>query len=188
MKRVLIILTAFYFILNACSKTNNAGTNDVQALVKDTVKIAAIDTLTNHIDKEWKPGTNFHKVMLNDRDSVEYIELNGEAQRISSKLYTDTTATWTTFHQVNNELVLVRFRQFNMARQTVKEAISYLEKGNIFYSKERFRILKEGDQLGSFREEPFVENARPTVELLAEYKPYWEITQKAVKEDIEKRK
>ncbi len=190
MKRVLIILTAFYFILNACNNSKNIESNAAQtAATIDSIKIDAIDTIMYQQGRDWKLGPHFHKIMLNDRDSIQYTEKNGMAERISSKFYTDTTATWVTAHQVNHELVLLRFRQWRANPQSnVQESISYFEDGKIFYSMERNKILNAGEDLGGFREAPFVENARPAAELLAEYAPYWEISKKAIEKDLQSRK
>ena len=189
MNRVLIFLTAFYLILNACSKPNNIESSTSVYPPIDTLKNGVIDTIMYQLGRQWRPGPNFHTIHLNDRDSIEYIEVNGDAGRISSMFYTDSTATWITAHQVNHELVLMRFRQWRAKPQTnVQESISYFENGKIFYSRERNRVLGPNDQLGSFREAPFKENFRTPAELMAEYMPYWDISKTAIEKDFQSRK
>ncbi len=191
MKRLLITLTAFYFLLTACAETNNNGSiSENQLPVEDTIKAALIDTLASNIDKQWrKEGPNFHIVPVGQRDTVQYIELNGQPQRISSIFITDTTLTWLVFHLVNNELKLVRFREGRETpERTVKEAFSYIENGKIFYAKERSKPLEPGEPLAAFRFLPFVENARTPEQMEAEYAPYWEVTKMAVEKDREARK
>lgn len=187
---ILLIGIAVYLTLSACSNSQKNGTGDIRMTSIDSTKVANIDTIAIRINKQWKADSNLHRVMLNARDSVEYYEINGEPQRISSLFYTDSTSTWVTFHQVNNELITVRFRQMkqNAKGRTVVEAISYLENGKIFHSKERTKIIGEGEQLGSFREANFIENARSPEQLEAEYKPYWDITFKALQSDIASRR
>ncbi|MBK9014603.1 MAG: hypothetical protein IPM82_11275 [Saprospiraceae bacterium] len=189
MKRAFIILTAIYLVINACSDSKNTNSNTSQYPAIDTVKIAAVDTIIFQIDRQWKEDSpTFNKLGLNEHDTIKYMVLDGEAQRISSIFRTDTTLTWVTFHQKNNELFLTRFREYNSARQTSREAICYFENGELFYSKERTRILQEGDQIGSFREETFKENFRTPEKLMAEYIPYWDISKKAIEKDLQSRK
>lgn len=190
MKKLLILLNAIFLIMSACSKSNTNSTTGDYPAVKDTVKIAAIDTIVSQIGMQWKRDeSNFHRIGINERDTVEYIELNGEAPRISSIFATDSTLTWVVFIQVNNELQLVRFRE-SRAKPTpnVFEALSYFDKGKLFYSKERGRVLQEGDQISVFRDAVFIENARPADLLIAEYAKYWEISKKAVEQDMQSNK
>ena len=189
MKRLLIFLTVIYLLINACSKPNNTDTSSNNYPPIDTLKTAAIDTIMYHLGQQWMPGPNFHAIGINERDSIKYIDVNGSAGRISSTFFTDSTATWITAHQVNNELVLMRFREFRQKPQpNVQESISYFENGKIFYSQERNKLMNEGDQIGSFREEAFKENVRTPAELMAEYMPYWEITKQVIEKNSKSNK
>lgn len=187
MKRVLIVLSAFYLIISACSNPNaiESNTSKFEYPPIDTVKNAVIDTIMYRFGSQWRPGPNFHTIHLNATDSIEYIIVDGYAGRISAKFFTDTTATWVTAHQVNTDLKLMRFRQWRAKPQpNVQESICYFENGKIYYSRERNRVMGANDQLGSFREEAFKENFRSPDELMAEYMPYWETTIKAVDLDL----
>ncbi len=191
MRFFLFTLTAFYFLLNACSEPNDGNsTSENQQPVEDTVKAALIDTLAFKIDRQWtQEGPNFHIVPIGQRDTVKYIELDGKLQRISSIFITDSVLTWLVFHIVDDELKLVRFREGReMPERTVKEAFSYLENGKIFFAKERSKPLEPGEPLAAFRFLPFVNNVRTPAEMQAEYAPYWEITKKAVEQDRASRK
>lgn len=182
MKHFSITITALYLILSACQNANNAesATNNDKPLTQ-AEKITAIDSLASRIDKEWKPGPNLKKAYIDARDSVDFLMLNNEPERISSLFITDTTMIWVTFHQVNNEMKLVRYREWRgTPKPRVKEALSYFDNGKIFYSKERSKFLKEGEPLAAFREATFVENARTPEEMTAEYMPFWEPSKKAI--------
>lgn len=190
MKRFLIIFSAFYLIINACSNPNSTETtsNSVYPPI-DTIKNGVIDTLMYQLGRQWLPGPNYHVIHLNERDSVEYLVVDGNPGRISAMFYTDTTATWITAHQVNNEMKLMRFRQWRAKPQSnVQESISYFENGKIYYSRERNKVLGPDDQLGSFRDAIFTENFRTPEELMAEYMPYWDITKKAITQDMASKK
>lgn len=189
MKRFLIALSVFYFLLNACSEPNSIVTvNETQQPLPDTVRAALIDSFSVGIDKYWKEP-DIRVVGLNDRDTVKYIELDGEPKRISSIFIRDSTLTWVVFHQENNELKLVRFREGReLPTRSVLEAFSYLENGKIFFSKERSKPLEPGEALAAFRFLEFVNNVRTPAELEAEYGKYWEISKKAVAEDLASRK
>ncbi len=181
MKRFIIPIIALFFILNACTKTNNAGGDKNTVQLTEAEKISAIDTLAAKLDAQWKPGPNLRKAYFNERDSVEFLLVNNEPERISSIFTTDTTVIWVTLHQINNDIKLVRYREWSATpKQRVKEAISYLENGKIFFSKERFKYLEEGEPWASFRFATFVENARTPEEMTAEYMPFWDATKKAI--------
>lgn len=189
MKRVLIALTAFYFLLNACSEPNSIVTiNEAQQPLADTVKAALIDSFSIGIDKYWKEP-DIRVVALNERDTIKYIELNGEPKRISSIFIRDSALTWVVFHLENKELKLVRFREGReLPTRSVIEAFSYLENGKIFFSKQRSKPLEPGEALAAFRFLEFVNNARTPAELEAEYGKYWDISKEAVYKDLESRK
>ncbi|MBI1227850.1 MAG: hypothetical protein GC192_21635 [Bacteroidetes bacterium] len=189
MNRLLILLSAL-FIINACSKSNHTtDPNGSTYPPIDTIKNAAIDTIMYQMGRLWIPGPHFHAIGINEKDSIKYIDVNGYAGRISSTFVTDSTATWITAHQMNNELVLMRFREFRQKPiPNVQESISYFENGKIFYSRERNRVMTEDDQIGSFRDEPFKENFRAPAELMAEYMPYWEISKEVIAKDYEANK
>jgi len=189
MKKALIFFFACYLVFNACGEPKSTESVTTTYPPIDTIKIAAIDTLSEQINKYWRPDENFHILPLNERDTIQYIELNGEPQRISSIFVTDSSLIWTLFYQVNNELKLVRYREnLKNPQPSVKEAISYLENGKIFYAMERSKVLEPGDPIAIFRLLPFLKNVRPPAEMEAEYAPYWEITKKAVEQDRAARK
>ncbi len=183
MKFFSILITAIYLILNSCSNSTKPDTEEGGYPPKDSLKINAIDTFMWKIDKLWKPDSTFHLVAFNERDTLKYIEVDGNMPRISSVFITDTTIIWVVFHLDNGELKLVRYREKrDKPVASVKEAISYFEKGKIFYSKERGRGLEPGEGAGSFRTLPFTENTRTPAELEAEYGPFWEASKKAIAE------
>lgn len=189
MKRVLILIATFYLILNACNKTSSTASNDSLYPPIDTLKNAAIDTIMFRVGRQWTPGPHYHAIALNETDTVKYIDVDGYAGRISSTFYTDSTATWITAIQSNNELVLMRFREFRQKPfPNTQESISYFENGKIYYSRERNRVLQEGEQISAFRDADFIENARPPAELMAEYMPYWELSKTIIAKDYESRK
>lgn len=182
MKYHIISIIALFALLNACK---NKSTEDSSKSLTQAEKITAIDTLASKIDREWKDGPNLRKAYISTRDSVDFLMLNNEPERISSIFSTDTTMIWVTFHQVNNELKLVRYREWRgTPKPQVKEAFSYLDDGKIFYSKERHKFLKEGEPWAAFREATFVENARTPDEMAAEYMPFWEPSKKAIEEKL----
>lgn len=189
MNRVLIILTAFYFVLHACSQPSTIEEVTDNATL-DSLKVDERDTLMYRVGKNWKPGPHFHQVKFPDSvTSVEWTEIEGKLERVSAMIYGDTLASWVTGFLDNNELKLVRFRQWKAKPQAqVTETFTYLENGKPFFTKERTRILKEGDDIGSYRDEAFVKNPRPAEQLMAEYGQLWELAQETIKKDQAARK
>jgi hypothetical protein len=181
MKSLLFILASTFVIVNSCSTFNGDSVGGNFELQKDTIKIAHIDSMVYKINRQWKLGPELHTIPLNDRDTVQYLELNGEPQRISSIFLTDTLLTWVVFHQVNNERKLVRFRQRrNLPVPTTKEVLAYYDKGKMFFTAERGKQIEEGEGNGAFRHLPFIENSRTPAEVEAEFEPYWQISKKAI--------
>jgi hypothetical protein len=184
MSKILLGTATIIALIGACQNTEPVPNTPQSAYGPiDTVKIAALDTLANQLSGMWKRDSTFHQLPAGTgpADSVEYIEVAGEPRRISATFYTDTSATWGTFYQVNNEMKLVRFRQWKgKYKPVVKEVFSYYENGKIFYTKERGRPLEQGEPISVFRDLTFFDNARPPAELEAEYMPFWEIAKKAI--------
>lgn len=181
MKSIFFILIPAFFIVNACSNINGRGVDGSAGLVKDTIKIAAIDSVTTIINKQWKLGPELHTIPVNTRDTVQYLEINGEPERISSMFFTDTTLTWVVFHQINNVRVLARFRERRETpKPSVKEVLAYYDKGKMFFTAERSKELGEGEGTGAFRYLPFIENSRTPAEVEALFEPYWQISKKAI--------
>ncbi len=184
MKFVSIILTAFYFILASCSNPAKKEVDKGISPPIDSLKIAAIDSLSFETGKLWKPDSSiFHVVAFNQRDTLKYIEVDGKIPRVSSVFITDTTLIWVVLQFDGDELVNVRYREKrDNPIPAVKESISYYDKGKIFYSKERGKELQSGETPAAFRHLPFVENKRTQAELEAEYGPFWEASKKAIED------
>jgi hypothetical protein len=188
MKRILLILSAFYLVFIACNspeKSNIAETPSTP--VKDTIKIAEWDTLAFRYSQKWNEDSSYyHAFSTGNKDTIEYIEFEGEPRRISYKVLSDTANTWVVFYQASNDLKLVRFREKkDLPERTVKEAFSYLDNDKLFYSNERFLKLKPNEIMAMFRLAEAVDFARPEASMRAEYAPYWELVKKGI-EDYKK--
>jgi hypothetical protein len=190
MKRILLILSAFYLVLIACNSTEKSNIAETPSTpVKDTIKIAEWDTMAFRYSQKWHPDSSYyHAFSTNNIDTIEYIEIEGEPRRISYKTASDTSIMWVIFYQINNDLKLVRFREKKeLPQRTAKEAFSYLENGKMFYSNVKSKVLQPGEIMAMFRLAETIDFARPDTEMMAEYTPYWEITKKGI-EDYKKGK
>jgi hypothetical protein len=185
MKRILLILSAFYLVFIACNNPDkNTSTEAHPVHVKDSIKIAEWDTMTARYSEKWHPDSSYyHAFSTNNIDTIEYIEIDNEPRRISYKTASDTSIMWAVFYQINGDLKLVRFREKkDLPERTVKEAFSYLDNDKLFYSNERFLRLKPDEIMAMFRTAEPVDFARPEASMRAEYSPYWELVKKGIDE------
>ena len=182
MKYILLFSTAFILAFAACNGPENPIISSNNGYPpKDSIKIAQWDTLTQKIAIRWRPDSTVNTFHISATDTIQYMDIDGEPRRFSATFRTDSALTWVVFYQVNNELKLVRFREKReLPKPSVKEAFSYLDKGEIFYSTERSKDLMPGDLMASFRLLKAQENVRPPEQLEAEYARYWNITKKSV--------
>jgi len=183
MKYILLLVFSAISLLITCKDAEkSAGSNKSAYPEIDSVRLANCDTLAYKIGRRWHPDSAYYKkFFFNGKDSIEYIELNGEPQRVSAIISSDSGFVWLVFYQANNELIQVRYREkMDLPVRTVKEAYSYLENGKIFYSKEHSRALKEGEPLGLLRLDTFKVNYRSPQEMEAEYAPYVEQARAAI--------